>query len=78
MSFFRRRKTPLQQALAALARAERARSASSVANGLAALANVRRPPACDRGSERGGMTGSCLVPLRSTATADAGRAPVRT
>lgn len=47
MAWIRRHKSPLQEALNALARAERATSASSPANGLAALGAVRQQPGPD-------------------------------
>jgi hypothetical protein len=49
--WIRRHKTPLQEALNALARAERARSASSLANGLAALGTVGQQPGPDLGHQ---------------------------
>jgi hypothetical protein len=51
--WLRRHKTPLQEALNALARAERARSASSLASGLAALRAVRQQPGLDLGHQPG-------------------------
>jgi hypothetical protein len=49
--WLRRHKSPLQEALNALARAERARSASSLAGGLAALGAVRQQPGPDLGHQ---------------------------
>jgi hypothetical protein len=43
----RRRRTPLQEVLNALARSERARSASSLTNGLIALGSVGQRPGSD-------------------------------
>jgi hypothetical protein len=51
--WLRRHKTPLQEALNALARAQRARSASSLASGLAALGTVGQQPGPDLGNQPG-------------------------
>ena len=51
MPWLGRRRTPLQEALNALARAERASSASSLAKSLAALGAVRQQPAPDPGDQ---------------------------
>jgi hypothetical protein len=70
MPLLRRRKTARQQALAALAKAERARSASPVATGLAALGKVRRRPSGATVDQVDVPTGTgvaawCLEPRRA-------------
>jgi hypothetical protein len=55
-------RTPLQEALNALARAERARSASSLASGLAALVAVRQQLGPDLGINQTSWTTTMTVP----------------